>query len=111
VELPDQAVSLAVGVAAGEVVPAPISAMHFGARFPHAVMVSSRLRPGRRDLALARAAVRGTLAGTGLGPIIESAADGAVRTARGCDAFVAAAVHHGGDDVVEHDPVEFRFNV
>jgi hypothetical protein len=41
----------------------------------------------------------------GLGPVVESAADGAVRAARGGDAFVAAAVHQRGDHVVEHDPV------
>jgi len=41
----------------------------------------------------------------GLGPVVESAADGAVRAARGGDAFVAAAVHQGRDHVVEHDPV------
>src|SRR4051812_16253884 len=45
------------------------------------------------------------LADPGGGPVIESAADGAVRAAWCGDAFVAAAMHQRGDDVVEHDPV------
>ena len=45
------------------------------------------------------------LADPGVGPVVESAADGAVRAARGGDALVAAAVHQRGDHVVEHDPV------
>src|SRR5690349_5820386 len=45
------------------------------------------------------------LTGPGLGPVVEAAADGAVRAARGGDAFVPAAVYQGGDDVVEHQPV------
>ena len=45
------------------------------------------------------------LADPGEGPVVEAAADGAVRAAGCGDAFVAAAVHQRGDDVVEHDPV------
>ena len=45
------------------------------------------------------------LADSGEGPVVEAAADGAVRTTRGGDALVAAAVHQGSDHVVEHDPV------
>ena len=41
----------------------------------------------------------------GLGPLGQAAADGALRAARRGDALVAAAVHQGGDQVVEHDPV------
>jgi hypothetical protein len=41
----------------------------------------------------------------GLGPVTQPAADGAVRAAGGGDAFVAAAVHQRGDQMVEHDPV------
>ena len=41
----------------------------------------------------------------GVGPVVESAADGAVRAAGRGDAFVAAAVHQRGDHMVEHDPV------
>jgi len=41
----------------------------------------------------------------GEGPVVEAAADGAVRAAGCGDGFVAAAVHQRGDDVVEHDPV------
>jgi hypothetical protein len=41
----------------------------------------------------------------GAGPLVEAAADGAVRAARGGDAFVAAAVYQGGDHVIEHDAV------
>jgi len=41
----------------------------------------------------------------GVGPVIESAADGAVRATRGGDTFVAAAVYQRGDHMVEHDSV------
>jgi hypothetical protein len=41
----------------------------------------------------------------GLGPLIESAADGAVGAARCRDPFVATAVDHRGDHVIEHDPI------
>jgi hypothetical protein len=41
----------------------------------------------------------------GLGSLAQSAAQGAVRAAGGGDAFVTAAVHQCGDQVVEHDPV------
>ena len=44
----------------------------------------------------------------GSGPLVETAADGAIRAARGGEAFVAAAVHQRGDHVVEHDPVPPR---
>ena len=45
------------------------------------------------------------LADPGVGPIVESAADGAVGAAGRGDAFVAAAVHQRRDHMVEHDPV------
>src|SRR6476661_4661919 len=41
----------------------------------------------------------------GGGPVVESAANGAIRAARGGDTFVAAAVHQRGEHMVEHDPV------
>jgi hypothetical protein len=40
-----------------------------------------------------------------LGPVGQSSADHAIRTARAGDALVAAAVDQGGEHVVEHDPV------
>jgi len=63
---------------------------------------------GRSAVTLVIAGQRGLqhlLTDPGVGPDVESAADGAVRAARGGDAFVAAAVHQRGDHVVEHDPV------
>jgi len=40
-----------------------------------------------------------------LGPVEQSAADRAIRTPRGGDALVTAAMDQGGKHVVENDPV------
>jgi hypothetical protein len=42
------------------------------------------------------------------GPVEQSAADRAIRTPRGGDALVTAAMDQGGEHVVEHDPVGDR---
>jgi len=42
---------------------------------------------------------------SGVGPLVQAPAHGAVRAAGCGDAFVAAAVHERADQMVEHDPV------
>jgi hypothetical protein len=46
---------------------------------------------------------RGTV--PGVGPLVQAAADGAVRAAGCGDPLVAAAVHERTDQMLEHDPV------
>jgi hypothetical protein len=63
---------------------------------------SSRSRPIIWAHHLVVAGQRGPqhlLTDTSLGPVVEAAADGEIRAARGGDAFVAAAVHQRGDDI------------